>query len=88
MDVNYSTENIVQYDLPRLIYDELLTPNYNKLTRDSIYSKFSIYNLENMNATGWLQGINVSPNELKHYSQMDILSRAIEMQNKPTETEN
>ena len=41
-----------------------------------------------MNATGWLQGINVSPNELKHYSQMDILSRAIEMQNKPTETEN
>ena len=22
-----------------------------------------------MNATGWLQGINVSPNELKHYSQ-------------------
>ena len=54
--------------LPRLIYDELLTPNYNKLTRDSIYSKFSIYNLENMNATGWLQGIN-APNELKHYSQ-------------------
>ena len=87
LDVNYSTENIVQYDLPRLIYDELLTPNYNKLTRDSIYSKFSIYNPENMNATGWLQGINVSPNELKHYSQKDILSRAIEMQNKPTETE-
>lgn len=86
LDVNYSTENIVEYDLPRLIYDELLTPNYGKLTRDSIYSKFSIYNPENTNDLGWLKGINVSPNELKRCAQKDIFVRAIDMQNKSTET--
>ena len=80
LEMAYSTENIVDYQLPRLIYDELLCPNYEKNTLDSVYEKFSIYNPENTKEHGWLKSINVSQGELKQLSQKDILSRAIELQ--------
>ncbi|RCK62907.1 putative DNA helicase INO80 [Candida viswanathii] len=80
LEMAYSTENIVDYQLPRLIYDELLTPNYENNTLDAVYEKFSIYNPENTEHLGWLKSIDVSQGELKKLSQQDLLSRAVALQ--------
>ncbi|KAL6454595.1 INO80 Chromatin-remodeling ATPase INO80 [Candida maltosa Xu316] len=80
LEMAYSTENVLDYQLPRLIYDELLCPNYGTNSRDSIYAKFDIYSPENTTDHVWLKSIDVSPGELKKLSQQDILTRAIDLQ--------
>ncbi|KAI5962398.1 INO80 [Candida pseudojiufengensis] len=50
LEFNYSTENLIEFSLPRLIYDDLMTPNYNLNNKSSILEKFSIYNPENIDS--------------------------------------
>lgn len=66
LDVSYTSENLINYNLPRLLYDELLTPSYsNKLgTTNKIYEMFNIHHPQNVRENeefSWLKFVNTSP---------------------------
>ncbi|RLV95518.1 putative DNA helicase INO80 [Spathaspora sp. JA1] len=83
LEMNYTTENVINYQLPRLIYDELLTPNEKTDEKSSIYEMFNIYKpenvIENDQSFGWLHSIDVSPQELNNYHKKSLIERAIEL---------
>ncbi|EGW34169.1 DNA ATP-dependent helicase [Spathaspora passalidarum NRRL Y-27907] len=83
LEMSYTTENVVSYNLPKLIYDELLTPNEKTDSKDSIYEMFNIYKPEHVKDNqqfGWLKSIDVSPQELNTYTRRHIVERAIDLQ--------
>ncbi|KAI5958818.1 INO80 [Candida theae] len=84
LEYSYSTENEIKFGLPRLIYDELLTPNYGKNTLDSLYEKFNIYNPENTKSLGWTNEIGVSLGEIQAVAKSNTIERAIDSHNYTT----
>lgn len=85
LDLMYSAENLISYGLPRLIYDELLTPSYkNSLGEtEKLYNKFSIYDPENTkdnDGFGWLRFVDTSNAELAKLAHKSVLQRAIDRQ--------
>ncbi|KAK6459073.1 DNA ATP-dependent helicase [Scheffersomyces xylosifermentans] len=82
LEMSYTTENLIKYELPRLLYDELLCPTFDNDfgTRQKLFDRFSIYNPENIDNNegfGWLKFVDTSPAELKKKANMNILERAI-----------
>lgn len=74
LEYTYSTENEINYELPRLIYDELLTPNFEKNTLDSLYEKFNIYSPENVKDLGWVDDIDTSLGEIQTIAKIMLLN--------------
>ena len=87
LDVNYTTENLLKYHLPKLIYRELLRPGEenDKGSKDKIlHSLFNIYDPMNtvedkLDNFGWLNFVNTSPQELKNMSRKNVIERAIDL---------
>ena len=80
LDVSYASENLINYNLPRLIYDDLISANENKNDFGSVYAKFSVYDPENLRDLGWISSAGTSPNEIQQLGKMNVLERAIKMQ--------
>lgn len=79
LEYTYSTENEINYELPRLIYDELLTPNFEKNTLDSLYEKFNIYSPENVKDLVWVDDIDTSLGEIQTIAKNNVVERAIDL---------
>lgn len=86
LELYYSSENLIQMQLPRLIYDELLTPCFenDSIDKSSVFEKFSIYNPENViqetqDGFGWLKFVGTSPSELKTIANKNLISNAIDL---------
>lgn len=81
LELNYTTKNAVQYGLPRLIYNELLSPGYNSNygSEQKLLSLFNIYDPANQEPedNGFLRFVNTSKSELNTLAHEDILTRAI-----------
>lgn len=85
LELSYSLINHIQFDMPKIVYNELLIPgnNSNVGSRNKIYEMFSIYNPENvvkedtLDNFGWLKFVNESPSELKQHSKQNLIERAI-----------
>ena len=77
LEYSYSTENEINFQLPRLIYDELLTPNFEKNTPNAVFEKFNIYSPENTKDLGWVNGIDTSLGDVKTIAKSNIIERAI-----------
>jgi len=85
LEVLYSSVNLINYDLPQLVYDELLEPSFENddTSKSKVYEMFNIYDPENTSKNegfGWLRFVNTSPQELKSLSKQNILERAIDAQ--------
>ncbi|KAG5420526.1 INO80 [Candida metapsilosis] len=77
LEYSYSTENEINFQLPRLIYDELLTPNFEKNTPNALLEKFNIYSPENAKDLGWVNDIDTSLGDVKTIAKSNIIERAI-----------
>ncbi|ODV68545.1 hypothetical protein HYPBUDRAFT_105024 [Hyphopichia burtonii NRRL Y-1933] len=87
LELKYSTENLIRFNLPRLIYDEILLPDYdnNVGSRNKISEMFNIYHPSNVNdhsnkTFDWLRFVDKSPQELNSISHQNLLERAIDHQ--------
>lgn len=85
--LNYSTTNQIDFSLPRLIYEDLMTPSYdnNVGSVNKINQMFNIYDPANQKyinevdgANGWLRFVDSTSQELNKLSRQDILTRAID----------
>ncbi|KAI5968288.1 INO80 [Candida margitis] len=79
LEYSYSTENEINFELPRLIYDELLTPNYKKNTLNSLYEKFNIYSPENARDLEWVDNIDTPLSEIQTIAKSSVIDRAIDL---------
>lgn len=81
LELSYSTENAINYNIPRLIYDELLTPGWNSQTVDKsliINEKFNVWLPENRPTVLYLNLVDSSNEELRKAFDTSILLQAIE----------
>ena len=85
LEMAYTSENLIKYNFPRLVYDELLTPTFNNSigSKQKIFETFSIYNADNIDngnndTFGWLRFVDHSPRELKRKAYQNVIERAIE----------
>ncbi|OBA17963.1 hypothetical protein METBIDRAFT_47628 [Metschnikowia bicuspidata var. bicuspidata NRRL YB-4993] len=85
LEVAYTLENSIGFEIPRRVYDDLLVPSMNNTigTRNKIMEKFSIYNPENvlddnLHNFGWLEFTDTSPSEFKKLSTQNVIERAID----------
>ncbi|KAK6205084.1 DNA ATP-dependent helicase [Scheffersomyces amazonensis] len=88
LEMSYSSENLIHYRVPKLIYDELLMPSFTndlETKRVNILNKFNIYNPENVirnksdSTFSWLRFVDVSPQELHTITQTNIINRAMNL---------
>lgn len=84
LECYYTLENSIKYELPRLVFDEILQPTYSNdfgIKNQLLYDKFSIYNPENVqkedDGFGWLKFVDTSAGELKKLTKKDVIQRAI-----------
>lgn len=85
LEVSYTLRNSIRYDVPKLLYNELLLPSFsNDLgSKNKLLEKFSIYDPENIESDTeglfhWLRLSDTSPGELKKLSNQSIIYRAID----------
>ncbi|KAI5954350.1 INO80 [Candida jiufengensis] len=81
LEYNYATENLIEYDLPKMIYDELMTPNYENSNKKSVLEKFSIYNPENLDTLGKTDALTIL--KYKPITRQNLIERAIDQQTTP-----
>lgn len=86
LELAYSLKNKISYNLPKLIYHDMLVPgkNNDSGSRQKIYEMFSIYNPENvaddrLDNFGWLKFIDVSEGELNKVSHQSLIDRSIDL---------
>lgn len=86
LEVANSFRNSIRYDVPKLIYNDLLLPSYSNDvgSRNKLLEKFSIYNPENITDDlkglfAWKSFSGVSSAQIKKLSQQSIIQRAIEL---------
>ncbi|KAG7194208.1 putative DNA helicase ino80 [Scheffersomyces spartinae] len=89
LEMSYSAKNHIEYNLPRLIYDDLLTPSFNNNvgSKPKINSMFDIYHPSNTvtdsnsdnTSFGWLSFVDVSGGELYQLSHKNVLERALDL---------
>lgn len=80
LECSYTTKNEIKYDLPRLIYDDLITPSYNNNegSLNKIFEQFSIYDPTNVGEEdSFLNLINLSSTERRNIAKQNVLMRAI-----------
>lgn len=83
LEVAYTLNNSIRYDIPKLIYNDLLLPSWsnNVGPKAKLLEKFSIYDPENATSSqfDWLRLSGVSAGELKKKSKQNIIERAIDL---------
>lgn len=86
LEVAYTLRNSIRYDIPKLIYNEILLPSLDNEIgpKRKLFEKFSIYNPENIvddsqKLFEWLPLSGVSPGELNKKSRQNIIERAIDL---------
>ncbi|KAL6944514.1 hypothetical protein ACO0RG_001251 [Hanseniaspora osmophila] len=93
LDLMYSSKNIISVNVPRLIYDEMILPNFENNHIDIkdhiLQEKFNIFNSTFENVKYWsflclLSGFE-NPNELKKMSQAQLLQRVLSLFKNPKE---
>lgn len=84
IDVMYSTRNAINFNVPKLIYDELILPNYrndlgsrNKL----LYHTLNVYHPSNSSelCSKLSKLTGFSPNDFNRLVQMNLIKRAIDL---------
>lgn len=85
LELAYTSRNMISYDLPKLLYQELLSPGENSDlgSKDKIRSMFNIYDPSNvanddLDNFGFLRFTDTSPQELIELSKRNIVERAID----------
>lgn len=84
LEMAYSTENLIDYNLPRLVYNELLRPSFDNNVgfSNKISHMFDIYRPENTvkdsSEFGWLRFVDCSPQEIHHIHHQSLWQRAID----------
>lgn len=85
LEVSYTLRNSIRFDVPKLIYNELLLPSFSNDVgpKNKLLEKFSIYDPENIEVDSeslfdWLRMSGTSPGELKQLSSKSIIHRAID----------
>lgn len=86
LEVAYTLRNSIRYDIPKLIYNELLLPSIDNDIgpKRKLFEKLSIYNPENIaedteNLFNWLPLSGISPGELNKRSRQNVIERAIDL---------
>lgn len=86
LEVAYTLRNSIRYDIPKLIYQELLLPSIDNDVgpKRKLFEKLSIYNPENIaddskRLFDWLPLSGVSPGELNKKSRQNVIQRAIDL---------
>ncbi|ODV84270.1 hypothetical protein CANARDRAFT_8947 [[Candida] arabinofermentans NRRL YB-2248] len=84
LEAFYSTKNEIEYRLPQLIHDEMLTPDYNNQfnDKDSALRKLSIWNPENITDSenfSFLRFINETPNDAIKHASRNVIENAIDL---------
>lgn len=84
LEVGYTLQNSISYDLPKSIYHDLLVPSMNNDVgpKEKIYKMFDIYSPENVRnghneSFGWLNFTNTSPAELQKSLKANVIERAL-----------
>lgn len=84
LELAYTSRNLIGYDLPKLVYHDLLTPTENNDlgSKRKIYEMFNIYSPNNVKDDtadnfGFLNFTDTSPQELHHISKKNVIERAI-----------
>lgn len=90
LELNYSTRNLIEYRIPKLIIDDLLLPSFEKenLTDKErmIKKMFSVYNAESLvsnekNEMNVLKFVRESPSEVKRIVNNNVLINAVNNRN-------
>lgn len=85
LEMSYSTVNLIKYNLPRLVYNEILQPNFENQVGSKnkiLNNMFNIYDPANiiddkLDNFGWLKFVDQSPQELNKSSKQNIIEKAI-----------
>ncbi|BAO42413.1 putative DNA helicase INO80 [Kluyveromyces marxianus DMKU3-1042] len=84
VEVNYSAKNLINYKLPRLIYDEFIVPNYNNdvdVRAKLLYHSMNIFHpsnsIELCNTLSKLTGMSAST--FTKLLEKDVINRAIDL---------
>lgn len=92
LELSYTSRNLIGYDLPKLVFQELLSPTENNDvgSKQKIYEMFNIYNPNNvkdddLDTFGFLKFTDTSPQELYQSSKENVLERAIARKNYNTQ---
>lgn len=86
VEVNYSAKNLINYNLPRLIYDELVVPNYNNdvdVRAKLLYHTMNIFHPANSFQLCFILSklTDTSPNKFATLLEQNVINRAIDLQN-------
>lgn len=84
LELYYTTKNLIEYKIPKLIYDELLTYTYNNniASLNLLYKKFSIFDINNIIDSEnfcWLKYINITHSQLQKIINSDLIMRSIQL---------
>lgn len=84
LELAYTSRNLINYDLPKLVYQEMLSPNEkNDLgSKRKIYEMFNIYSPNNikddeLDNFSFLKFTDTSPQEFYQMNKEDVIERAI-----------
>lgn len=84
LEMSYSTENLIKYNMPRIVYEEILQPTFDNDvgSRKKINNMFNIYHPSNiandeLENFSWLRFVDQSPQEVNNLSRQNIIERAI-----------
>jgi DNA helicase INO80 len=89
LELAYSTKNMLSYEVPKLLYRDMLLPNDNNTVdiRENILkrlmniwnTKYISENNKENNAFSWLRFIDSTPRQAVDASRKDVIERAIDM---------
>lgn len=86
LEVAYTLRNSIRYNVPKLVYHDLLLPSWNNtvaLKNNNLLKKFNIYDPVNIENTAdlfaWLGLSGISHRELNSRCHQNIIQRAIDL---------
>ncbi|CUM54618.1 putative DNA helicase INO80 [Debaryomyces fabryi] len=85
LEMFYSTENLIKYNIPRMVYEEILQPTFDNdvgSRKKILNNMFNIYDPSNvandeLENFSWLKFVDKSPQEVNNLSKQNIIERAI-----------
>ncbi|KAG7835135.1 hypothetical protein KL943_002450 [Ogataea angusta] len=84
LELNYTTRNQIEYKLPKLLLEDLLSPQYEKSLADkaNVLEKLSIWNPENLHESdnfAFLRFINETPSGARRAAYKNVVQNAIDL---------
>lgn len=80
LELRYSTKNHIDFNLPKLVFDEMLSPHFTNNVKTTVFEMFNIYNQPDTgdDSLSWLKFVDITRNDLNKLAKQDILTRAID----------